>query len=95
MPLPSQVFLEGQGARGSPPKDEGALKKWLRGLADALKRLPGKAVEVLPVIVGSVVGVILSFLGNATEFVAKHTWAQIVFVAGVVGWWLMQKVQKN
>ena len=61
--LPSQVFLEGQGgggggAVGSPPKEEGALRKWLHGLADALKRLPGKAVEALP---ASVVGAIFKF----------------------------------
>ena len=37
----------------------------------------------------------LSSLGNANEFVAEHTWALIVFVAGLVGWWLMQKVKKN
>ena len=34
------------GGRGgdSPPKDEGVLKEWLDRLADALKRLAGKAV---------------------------------------------------
>ena len=37
------------------------MKKWLDRLADALKRLAGKVVEALPAIVGSVVGVILSF----------------------------------
>ena len=54
------------GGRGGPtPKDEGILKKSLDSLADALKRLAGKAVEALPAIVGSVVGAILSFLGKA------------------------------
>ena len=77
------------GTGGSPPKDEGILKKWLDRLADALKRLAGKAVEALPAIVGSAVGAILSFLGKAVRSVAKHTWALIVFVAGLVGWWLM------
>ena len=38
------VFEEG-GAGGSPPKDKGILKKRLDRLADALKRLAGKAVE--------------------------------------------------
>ena len=33
------------GTGGSPPKDEGILKKWLDRLADALKRFAGKAVE--------------------------------------------------
>ena len=60
-------------AGGSPPKDEGVLKKWLDRLADALKRLTGKTVEALPSIVGSIVGVILSFLGKAVGFVAEHT----------------------
>ena len=44
---------------------------------------------------GSVVGVTLSFLGKAVGFVAEHAWAVIVFVAGSVGWWLMQKVKKG
>ena len=51
---------------GSTPKDEGILKKWLDRLANALKRLAGKAVEALPAIVGSVVDAILSFLGKST-----------------------------
>ena len=37
----------GEGS-ASPPKDEGALQKWLDRLADALKRLEGKAAEALP-----------------------------------------------
>ena len=44
-------FGEGGGTGGSPPKDEVVLKKWLDSLADALKRLAGKAVEALPAIV--------------------------------------------
>ena len=48
----------GGGTGGSPPKDKG----WLDRRADALKRLAGKAAEVLPAIVGSVVGAALSFL---------------------------------
>ena len=82
----------GGGGSASPPKDEGALKKWLNRLADALKRLAGKAVEALPAIVGSVVGAILSILGKAVGFVAEHTWALIAFVAGLIGVWLMQEV---
>ena len=56
---------------GSPPKDKGALKKWLDRLGDALKRLAGKAVG----------------------FVTEDTWALIVFVAGLIAIWLMQRVQ--
>ena len=85
----------GRGTRGSPAKDKGVLKKWLDMLANALKRLAGKAVEAMPAIVGSVVGAILSFLGKAVEFVVEHVWALIVFAAGVVGWWLMRKVKKS
>ena len=87
------AFGGGRGKGGSPPKDEGILKKLLDRLADALKRLAGKAVEALPVIVGNVVDT--SFLKKAVGFVAEHTWALIVFVAGLVGWWLMQKVKKS
>ena len=91
----TDVFGGSGGTAGSPPKDEGTLKKWLGRLANALKRLAGKAVEALSAIVGSVVGAILSFLGKAVGFVAKHTWALIVFVAVPVGWWSMQKVEKS
>ena len=84
----------GGGSFVSPPKEDGASKKWLNRLADALKRLAGKAVEALPVIVGSVFGAVLSFLGKAVGFVAERTWSLIVFVAGLIGVWLMQKVLK-
>ena len=85
------AFGGGRGTGDSPPKDEG----WLGRLADALKRLAGKAVEALPAIAGSVVSAILSFLGKAVGFVAEHTWALIVFVVGLIGVWLMQKVKKG
>ena len=52
-------------------------------LANALKKLAGKAVKVLPAIVGSAAGAILSFLGKAGGFAAEHTWVLIVFVAGL------------
>ena len=87
------VFGGTGGTGGSPSKGKGTLKKWLDRLADALKRLAGKAAKALPAIVGSIVGAILSFLGKAVRFVAEHTWALIVFLAGLVGWWLMQKVK--
>ena len=57
----------GQGAGGSPPRNERVLKKWLDRLANALKRLEGKAVEALLAIVGIVVGAILNFLGKAKK----------------------------
>ena len=33
--------------------------------------------------------------GWTVGFVAEHTWALIVFVAGLVVWWLMQEVKKG
>ena len=83
------IFGVGWETEGSSPKDKGVLKKWLDRWADALKRLVGKAIEALPAIVGSVVGAILRFLGKAVGFVTEHTWALIVFVAGLIGVWLM------
>ena len=91
----TDVFGGGGGIGGPPPKEEGVLKKLLDRLANPLKIFAGKAVEALPAIVGSVVGAILSFLGKAVGFIAEHTWTLIVFVAGLVGWWLMQKVKKS
>ena len=86
----------GSGAAGGPPsKDKGTLKKWLYRLAEALKRLAEKAGKALPAIVGSIVGAILSFLGKAVGFVAENTWTLTVFVAGLIGWWLMQNIKKH
>ena len=67
------AFGGGRWTRGSPPKDKGVLEKWLDRLADALKRLAEKAVGALPAIVESLAGAILSLLGKAVGFVAKHT----------------------
>ena len=47
------VFGGTGGTEDSPSKDKGAFKKWLDRLADA--------AEVLPAIIESVVGAILSF----------------------------------
>ena len=60
-----------------------------------LKRLMGKAVEALSDIAGSVVGAILSFLGKLFRFVAEHSWALIVFVAALVGVWLLQNIKNT
>ena len=82
------VLGGGGGAGSSPSKDERVLKKnWLGRLADPLKRLVRKAAKVLPAIVGSVVGAILSFLEKTVGFSAEHTWALIVFLLqGVFGY---------
>ena len=45
--------------------------------------------------VGSAAGAILSFLGKVVGFVVEHIWTLIVFVVGVIGVWLMQRVKKN
>ena len=94
----STIVLAIIGAFGvgcSPQKDEGVLNKWLDRLADALKILAGKAVEALLAVVGSVVCAILSFLGKVVRFVAQHTQALVVCVAGLIGVWLMQRVKKG
>ena len=91
------VIGGGSGAPGSPPKDKGEFRKWLKKqlnrLANALKRLAGKAVAALPGIIGSAVGAILSYLGKTVGFLAQHTWALIVFAVGLIGAWLIRRVQ--
>ena len=89
------AFGVGGGVGCSPQKDEGVLIKWLDRLADALKILAGKAVEALLAVVRSVVCAILSFLGKVVRFVAQHTQALVVCVAGLIGVWLMQRVKKG
>ena len=90
------VFGRSSGGVGAPTlKDRETLKKWLDRLADALKRLAGKAAEALPAIVGSVVRAILNFLGKAVGFIAANKWALTVFFAGLIAWWLMQKIKKD
>ena len=85
------------GTPGSPQKDKGGFRKWLKKklnrLANALKRLAGKAVAALPGIIGSVVGAILSFLGKTVGFIAQHVWALIAFAVGRIGAWLIRRVQ--
>ena len=43
---------------------------------------------------GSVVGAILSLLGKFVGFFAEQTQYLIVFVAGLISAWLMQRVKK-
>ena len=71
------------------------MKKWLRILADSIKRCSGKVLEVLLAIAGNIFGVILSFLGKAVGFLAEHIFALIVFVAGIFEVWLIQKVKNQ
>ena len=67
----------------------------VRQVSRCTQKTCGKVVEALPAIVGSVAGAILSFLGKTVGCVAEYTWALIVSVAGLVGWWLMQKFKKS
>ena len=84
-------FGRGGGTGGSATKGEG----WLEKLANAIKLLTGKAAEAVKAIVVSVLGAILSFLKKTVGFIGEHTLALIVFVAGLVGVWLMQKFIKS
>ena len=83
-------MLKLHNSGGSPLKDE----RWLDRPANALKRLSRKAVEAVNAIAICILGAILSFLKKTVGFVAEHTWALTAFVAGIIGWWLMQKVKK-
>ena len=91
------LAVTGGGTPGPPPKDEGEFRKWfkkqLNRLANALKRLAGKALAALAGIIGSVVGAILSFLSKTVGFFAHHTWALIAFAVGLIGAWLIRRVK--
>ena len=58
------------------------------------KRLVGKAAKTLPVIVGSVVDTILSFLSKAVGLVAGNALALIVFVVALIGGMVDTKSKK-
>ena len=79
-----------------PPKDENKLKKWVKNvlqrLANALSRLAGKAAAALPGIIGSVIGAVLNYLSKAVGFLAKNTWAFIVFIVGLIAYYLYGKL---
>ena len=77
----------GRGTGGSPEKDERALKKWTHKTCK-------KCHWSIACYCRKCCWCNLSFLWKAVGFVAKHTWALIAFVAGLVGVWLMQKVKK-
>ena len=62
-------MLKLDNSGGSPLKDEG----WLDRPANALKRLPEKAVEAVKAIAICILGAILSFLKKTVGFVAEHT----------------------
>ena len=64
--------------RDSYTRTEGSPAKYRRTLKKWLDRL----ADALKRLAGKVVG-----------FVAEHTWALIVFAAGLIGVWLMQRVQ--
>lgn len=86
----------GGNASDKPPKDKNKLKKWvkdvLQRLANALKRLAEKAAAAFPGIIGSVIGVVLNYLSKTVGFFTKNTWAVIVFITGIIGYWIYEKV---
>ena len=57
------------------------MKKWvkdvLQRLANALKRLAGKAAAALPGIIGSVIGAVLNIYQKQLVFFARTSWAVI------------------
>ena len=69
-----------------------SVKDVLQCLANALKRLAGKAAVALPGIIGSVIGAVLNYLLKAIGFFAKNTWPVIVFITGIIGYWIYDKV---
>ena len=81
---------------GKPSNDKNKLKKWVKDvlqcLANALKRLAGKAAAALPGIIGSVIGAVLNYLSKAVGFLAKNTWAVITLIIGIIGYWLYRKL---
>ena len=87
----------GSAAGKTPPlKDTNKLKEWVKNvlqrLANALKRLAGKAAAALPGIIGSIVSAIITYLSKAVRFLGKNTWTFIVFIAGLIIYWLYEKL---
>ena len=71
-----------------PPSDKGGLREWakktLQALGRVLAKLAGKAAAALPGIIGSIVSWLLSTMGEAAGWLAKHVWALAVAVGGLL-----------
>ena len=88
------LALTGGGSGGSvtpptpPPSDKGGLREWakktLQALGRVLAKLAGKAAAALPEIMSSIVSWLLSTLGKAAKWLAKHMWALILAVGGLL-----------
>ena len=67
----------------------------VRQASGCTQKTRGKVFEVVKAIAVSVLFAILSFLKKTVGSVAEHTWALIVFVAGLLFWQLIQRVKKS
>ena len=80
----SCLWRSRQGNRRFSTKRLRGLEKMVTQANKCTQKTCRKGCLAMPAIMESVVGAILSFLGKAVGFVAEHTWALIVFVAGLL-----------
>ena len=88
-----EALLPGSAAVASgggepPPKDEKALKEWIRNklkaLASLLGRLGMKAAEALPCIIGGIISWILNRAKDVVGWVSQNLWALVVGIGGLI-----------
>ena len=88
-----EALLPGSGSAvvtsgGPPPKNEAALKKWIRdklkALASLLGKLGMKAADALPGIIGGIVSWILNRAKDVVGWVSQNLWALVVGIGGLI-----------
>ena len=81
----------------SPPKDEKALKEWIRSklkaLASLLGKLGVKAAEALPGIIGAIISWVLNRAKDVGGWLSQHLWALVVGIEGLIYTYMVTKMK--
>ena len=87
---------EGSGSKKPPSNDPNTVKNWVKGklkaLARLLSKLGSKALAILPQIIGGIASWVLNMLKKVVEFAAEYTYAFIMFIATIIGYYLFEQM---
>lgn len=71
----TKTVAGGSGGGGSSGQNDNFVKRGLKNLASALKRLAAKALDALPGLIGTIVSFLLKSGAAVVSFFAEHLWA--------------------